>query len=230
MARAILGALALTPSQTYRHMFSGRQVWGGHFTLGGGFSFSDAITPPLMEDIVLTAADKDWLQILGNKINAESRPVRRQMTALEYYYRAWPLAPSERFPILCMALDSIYGEATHATAAVIDGVQATIGPLDSARLRALMDIRASVIHGGAPDVYDSRKYGRYYRTYGEDPITDMGLLVAACLRRKIFDAALGEHAEPHQDIMEKARAAGRMPSEERITILDGQSTTETAGT
>ena len=227
MLRVILGAVALTPSLTYRHMFSGRTVWGGDYTVDHSFSFSDSVTPPIMEDIALTSSDKGWLQILANKINNEARAIRRQMTALEYYYRSWALPASERFPILCMALDATYGEATHATAAVIDGVQDTLGPLDSARLRDLMYIRASVIHGGAPDVYDSRKYGRYYRTHGEDPIEDMGLLVAACLRRKIFGNALVEHVEPHQEIIEKMKAAGRIPSRSPVTILDGIGKAET---
>ena len=224
MLRAILGAVALTPSHTYRYMFSGRSMWGGHLIAGistYSLSFGDAHTPPLMEDIVLGVADQNWLKILGNKISEESRIIRRQMTALEYYYRAWPLGPSERFPILCMALDATYSEIAGTTAAVVDGIQSTLGPLDSGRLRALLEIRASVIHGGAPDVYDSRKYGKYFRTYGEDPIADLGLLVAACLRQKIFDGALNEHGEPHQNILQEARAKGRMPKNDfRSSILD----------
>jgi hypothetical protein len=227
MLRGILGALALTPSHTYRHMFSGRQVWGGHWTVGGGLSFSDAVTPPIVQDIVLTGADGAWLEILANKISAEARPIRRQITALEYYYRAWLLPPSERFPILCMVLDAVYGDAQRATAAVIEGIQATVGPLDHKRLRDLMDIRNAVIHGGAPDVYDSRKYGKYYRQHGEDPIRDLGLVAAACLRRTVFGTSLIEHPEPHQDIIEKAKAAGRMPRKPRATILDGASVSST---
>jgi hypothetical protein len=223
MLRAILGAVALTPSETYRHMFSGRSMWGGHWTPGSSYSlsFGDADTPPLMENIVLTARDHGWLSTLCDKISQENRAIRRQMTALEYYYRAWPLGPSERFPILCMALDAAYSEVAGTTAAVVDGVRSTLGPLDATRLRDLLEIRGSVIHGGAPDVYDSRKYGRYFRRYGEDPINDMGLLVAACLRQKIFEGILIEHAEPHQDIIEKARVQGRIPKENlRSTILD----------
>lgn len=227
MLRAILGAVALTPSQTYRHMFSGRTMWGGHWITNVSsysLSFGDADTPPLMENIVLGAADHNWLNILGNKITEESRIIRRQMTALEYYYRAWPLPPSERFPILCMALDATYSESAGTTAAVVDGVQSTLGSLDAGRLRDLLEIRGSVIHGGAPDVYDSRKYGKYFRKYGEDPIEDMGLLVAACLRQKVFDGTLIEHAEPHQEVLQKARAAGRMPTADfRSSILDSSS-------
>jgi hypothetical protein len=222
--RAVLGAVSLTQSEPYRHMFSGRPMWGGYWKIAGSsfsISFGDADTPPSMENIVLTAADHKWLEILSDKIGNESRLIRRQMTALEYHYRAWPLGPSERFPILCMTLDAAYSEIAGTTAAVIDGVQATLGALDERRLRDLLEIRGSVIHGGAPDVYDSRKYGKYFRDYGEDPITDMGLLVAACLRERIFGGTLVEHAEPHQEIIEKARTQGRMPkSDFKSTILE----------
>jgi hypothetical protein len=117
-----------------------------------------------------------------------------------------------------MALEALFGDDNRATAAVIDGVNDTIGPIDAKRLRALMLIRGSVIHGGAPDVYDSRKYARYYRTFGDDPIRDMGLVVAACLRARIFGGMLGEHSEPHQQMIEQQRALGRMP---RASICDG---------
>lgn len=215
MKRAILGALALTPSHSYRYMFSGRTMWGGYCTVGGGWSltFGECDTPPLMEDISLTDADHAWLSVLANKLASPSRSDARLMTSLEYFYRAWSLGPSERFPILCMALDAAYSEVGHATAAVVDGVRETLGTLDRKRLRDLLEIRASVIHGGAPDVYDSRKYGKYYTAYAEDPIRDMGLLVAACLRQKIFGGALHEHDEPYQDILAEARHQGRIPQQ-----------------
>lgn len=223
MKRSILGALALTPSLSYRYMFSGRSMWGGYCTVGGGCSltFGEHDTPPLMEDIILTGGDRAWLSILANKLASPSKADARLMTSLEYFYRAWSLGPSERFPILCMALDAAYSEVGHATAAVVDGVRETLGTLDKKRLRDLLEIRASVIHGGAPDVYDSRKYGKYYTAYAEDPIRDMGLLVAACLRQKIFGDALHEHDEPYQDLLAEARQQGRIPQQKlQSSILD----------
>ncbi len=40
-----------------------------------------------------------------------------------------------------------------------------IGGLGQKGLKLLLKLRASVIHGGAPDVYDSEKYHRYLETY-----------------------------------------------------------------
>ncbi len=213
-ARAVLGALALTPSLTYRHMFSGRAVWGGHcvFDRGVSFGFRESLTPPIMEDIVLGIDDRAWLTVLAELIASDARSARRQLAALQYYYRAWSLGASERFPLLCMALEALFGDANRATAAVLEGVDDAIGPLDRRRLTLLMKIRGSVIHGGAPDVYESSKYGQYFRRYGDDPIRDMGLVVAACLRQIIFAGVLVEHNEPHQEIIAQAKATGRMPT------------------
>ena len=158
-ARAALGALALTPSLSYRHMFSGRTVWGGHciFDRRISFGFRESLTPPIMENIVLGAGDHSWLTVLANLIASDSRPARRQLAALQYYYRAWGLGPSERFPLLCMALESLFGDANRATASVLEGVDDAIGPLNRRRSTLLMKIRGSVIHGGAPDVYEFKQ-------------------------------------------------------------------------
>lgn len=71
-------------------------------------------------------------------------------------------------------------------------------------------MRASVVHGGAPDIYESRKYAKYYRTFGEDPIRDMGPIVAACLPQKLFEGLPGAHAGTHQAITDKARESGQI--------------------
>jgi hypothetical protein len=129
-------------------MFSGRQMFGGRCTItdAGGVttSFGEPHTPAMMSDIVLGKQDTNWLSILATKLMSNERIIRREMRALEYFYRAWPLEPSERFPVLCMTLDAIFGDANHATQAVIDAVRSVIGPhVQDARLRHLMDPRIS---------------------------------------------------------------------------------------
>lgn len=210
----ILGALALTPMDRLRYQFSGRQMFGGRATLSDSMtmSFGSPHTPPMMNDIVLTAADEPWLKILAGKLAAGTKAVRRELRALEYFYRAWPLSDSERFPIMCMTLDAAFGEATHATQAVIDGVRKTLGVhVREERLRALMSLRASVIHGGAPDVYDSSKYARYYDDYEADPIRDIELVVVQCLRHRVFGTTMTEHPDPHAAKIAELQAKGRLP-------------------
>jgi hypothetical protein len=121
-----------------------------------------------------------------------------------------------------MTLDALFGDASHATQAVIDSVRTVIGEhVSQPRLRLLMELRGSVIHGGAPDVYDSRKYARYYEEYGQDPIFDLELVVARCLRKHVFDDALVEHPEPDAHLIAEMQAKGRLPKQlEPNTILD----------
>lgn len=227
MKAIVLGALALTPLQSYRHMFSGRTVFGGRCGIARSITtnFSDAHTPPIMHDIVITDADTQWLSILADKIIQNQKTVLREMRALRYFYRAWFLPPSERFPWLCMSLDAVFGEAGSVAKAIIDSVRTTVGPhVEDSRLRKLMDLRAAALHGGAPDIYESSKFDDYYVAYLVDPVKDLELIVGFCLRARIFDSKLVEHVDPNEQVIKDAQAAGRLPSRlYRPTILDAVS-------
>lgn len=209
---AVLGGLALTPYRGYRHLFSLRSMFGGICRIGSdgsmSVSFGDAHTPPMYQDIVVTRADHAWLQIIAEKLGSAERPVRRQMNALQYFYRAWPLDPSERFPWLCMTLDALYGDPIRATQTVIDCIkqQGEID-LDEARLRLLFTLRADVIHGRAPDVHDCETYYRYYESHRTDPIADLDAVTVSCLRSTIFGTSLAEHPDPYAHLVESFRAA-----------------------
>jgi hypothetical protein len=224
MKNAILGTIALTPRPEHRHMFSGRTVMGGRTTLYHGTVttvFGESDTPPIMYDIRLGDADHAWLAMLAEKLESIEKVHRRHVHALEYFYRAWALDPIERFPVLCMALDAIFGDANQATQAVVDGVRETIGSQVSAeRLRDLMKLRAAVIHGGAPDVYESRTYEAYYREYGDDPIGDLELVVARCLSQRVFAGQLKEHPDPNAETIAEGQRLGRLPrSRKQSSIL-----------
>ena len=216
-AAAILGAVALTPLPRERYMHSGRQIFGGRCTMAGGncsVSISDEPhTPPMMNDIVLTDADHAWLERLATLVEAGDLHSRKRVKALEYFYRAWFLDPRERFPLLCMSLDSLVG-ATHGhTAAAVKFVRDTIDTsIQEDRLRLLMRVRGAVVHGAAPDVYDSENYEKYYFDYETDPIRDIELVVAKCLRSDIFGDRLKCHADPHAEIVAEMQAKGRLPA------------------
>jgi hypothetical protein len=156
----------------------------------------------MSEDIVIDGNDHPWLTIMASKLTSIEKTVRRQLRALEYFYRAWPLDPTERFPWLFMSLDAIFGDSSQATQAVINAIGQKPDPeFTYDRLRLLLGLRASVIHGGAPDVYESDKYHRYYETYGDDPIFDIELITARCLRSGLFDGAFIEHPDPNADLI-----------------------------
>lgn len=206
MRNAILGATALLPHPRERHLFTGRKTFGGHSTLDGGWSttLGEAHTPALSENLVIGDYDRAWLSILAAKLEDGANESRKHVRALEYYYRAWPLDDVERFPILFMAIDAIFGSAAAATQSVIDAVGPLMGPkYDQTRLRLLLGLRGSVIHGGAPDVYDSSKYVAYYETYAEDPIYDLELIAARCLQQVIFAGTLTSRPHTHADLIKK---------------------------
>jgi hypothetical protein len=197
---AILGALSLLPHRMERYLFSMRRMFGGLCTFADNLSMttSEPHTPALSEDIVIGTADQAWLSCLATKIVSPTKADRRQMRALEYFYRAWVPDPTRRFPILFGALDAIYGDAGRATQSVIDAVGPIMGkPYDYERLKLLLGLRASVVHGGAPNVYESSDYHRYYERYEEDATRDLEVIVATCLRSVIFGEAMQERPHTH---------------------------------
>ncbi len=204
MASAILGAVALTPIPRERHLFSGRTMYGGLCTfISGCYSVSgagDPHTPPLMNDIILTELDHVWLAILAALFDASDKRALSQLRALEYFYRAWFLDPRERFPALCMSLDSLVGVSHGHTSAAVKFVKNVVDTaIDEGRLRLLMRVGGAVIHGAAPDVYDSENYEKYYIDYETDPIRDLELIVAKCLREDIFGSNLKYHPDPNAE-------------------------------
>ena len=214
MKSAILGATALTLPLDSRHMFSGREMFGGVCTINTGIttSFGDPHTPPLASDLIIRQCDEDWLAILAAKLDSTAKEDRRHLRALEYYYRAWPLTPSERFPFLCMALDATYGERGRTTKSIVDGVRSDLGEhIDGKRLYLLMEIRGHVIHGVAPDVYDSSKYREYYQDYSADPINDLDEVVTESLRRRIFKGTVVLQEDPDIDAISRLQAEGQLP-------------------
>lgn len=195
---AILGALALLPHPFERYQFTWRKVFGGLCTFNGSMSMtsSDPHTPALSEDVVICSADHAWLAVLAEKIVSPAKDDKRQMRALEYFYRAWVPDPTRRFPTLFGALDAIYGDAGRATQSVIDAVGPVMGDAyDYERLKLLLGLRASVIHGGAPNVYESSGYHLYYERYEKDATRDLELIVARCLQAVIFGPTM--HERPH---------------------------------
>jgi hypothetical protein len=195
---AILGAVALLPHRHQRYLFTGRRLFGGYCTPKAGWtiSFGEPHTPALSGDVVLGEADQPWLGLLALKLASTTDEHRRQMRSLEYFYRAWVPDAVRRFAPLCGALDAIFGDVGRATAAVAEAVGPTMGAdYDTARLRKLLRLRASVIHGGAPNAYESSKYGDYYETYREDAIRDLELIVARCLQAIVFEGTMIER--PH---------------------------------
>jgi hypothetical protein len=136
---------------------------------------------------------------MAQKLSESDAKTRKQLRALEYYYRAWPLDAIERFPWLIMALDAVFGDASQATQAVVEALGSLPGnEFGYDRLKLLLKLRGSVIHGGAPDVHESQNYQRNYEEYDNDPIFDLELITAR-------DGKLLEHPHPRAHLIEANR-------------------------
>jgi hypothetical protein len=201
---AVLGAVALLPHHFERYTFSGRAMFGGYATFSDRWSlaFGDPHTPALASDLVIGAADHPWLSVLGHKLTSQAKADKRQLRALEYFYRAWAPDPVRRFPTLFAAIDAIFGDAGAATQSVVDAVGPVMGT-DYAhdRIRLMLGLRASVIHGGAPNVYESSKYEEYYERYETDATKDLELIAARCLQVVIFPGVLTERPHTYRNVI-----------------------------
>lgn len=201
MRAAILGALALLPHDVERYQFSLRKLFGGYCTLADdrfSMTLSDPHTPALSEDLVIGAPDEPWLTMLAAKLASPAKADRRQMRALEYFYRAWVPDAAGRFPTLFGAIDAIYGDPGRATQSVIEAVGPVMGAAyDYDRLKLLLGLRASVVHGGAPNVYESSAYHRYYERFEADATRDFEVIVSTCLRVTIFGSLMKQRPHTH---------------------------------
>jgi hypothetical protein len=209
---AILGAVSLLPHPMERYMFSRRTLVRGRCTILAGshqLSMGDPHTPALMQDIIISDVDHESLTLLVSKLGSPTKADKKQIRALEYQYRSWVPDPTRRFPTLFAALDAIYGDAAAATQAIIGAVAPVMGlEYDYDRLKLMLSLRASVIHGGAPNVYESSSYHRYYERYFTDATRDLELIVARCLQIKIFGEVLKER--PHTYAVQIKQETGRM--------------------
>lgn len=207
---AILGACALLPHPLERYLFSMGTVPTGHmsFDTRATYHSGDASTPALSEKLQLEAADHAWLTLLAQKLGSDVERDRKATLALQYFYRAWVRDPATRVAPLCGALDALFGDRDAATQAMVEAVGAHLGPsFDATRAKRLAKLRASVIHGGAPNIYEASVYHRYYVDYRRDPIHDLELATARCLQQKIFGDALSERAHTYAELIKQYTGA-----------------------
>jgi len=219
---AILGALALKYDDNIRHQFNSKKLVGGYCSYSDEMSLTIGAghTPSVHQDLVITTKDSAFLQKLEKFFESKENDDFRKLRALEYFYRAWFLEESERFPFMFMALESLYGDGTQPTLSVIKGVKQAVGfDLCEKRIRLLAELRGSIVHGGAPEIYDSKKYAKYYKRYKTCPSRDLGILVAECIRVTAFDSLVPVQENEYQEQINEAIASGRIPKNIDRSIL-----------
>lgn len=167
-------------------------------------------TPQLGHKIKVRREDHDWLGELARILGSDVKANRRKSKALQYYYRAWFLDESDRCPFLFMAMDAIFGQGSERMAVKLrNGANRTLGTeIDEDRFEALLLVRNAVLHGGAPDVIASSTYRAYIEKYEVDPIYDLDLLAAKCLRKHIFGEKFVPQLDPHAALRAELEANG----------------------
>ncbi|WP_328281638.1 hypothetical protein [Sphingobium sp.] len=208
---AILGACALLPHPLQRYCFSIATMPKGYMSFKSRATFhsGDASTPALSEYLEIATVDHLWLSALAEKLNSDSKRDRKSVLALQYFFRAWVKDPAARVAPLCGALDALFGDKEAATQAMVDAVGTQLGPeFDEARARKLAKLRAGVIHGGAPNIYEASIYHKYYTDYRCDPIRDLELATARCLQHEIFGGTLIERGHPYADFLGQYAGVG----------------------
>lgn len=203
---AILGSCALLPHPFERYLFSIASVPKGYMSFGTRATYhsGDASTPALGEKLRIEEADHAWLTLLAHKLESDVGRDRKEVLALQYFYRAWVRDPATRVAPLCGALDALFGDQNAATEAMVVAVGAQLGPsFDATRARRLAKLRAGVIHGGAPNIYEASVYHRYYVDYRRDPIRDLELATARCLQHEIFGDAFSERPHTYADLIKQ---------------------------
>lgn len=223
---AIIGALALKYKNNIRYQFNTVRHVGGYCSFGD--SMSNAIgephTPSVHQNIIISDSDLPFLNKLNELFSSGSKEEFRKIRALEYFYRAWFLDESERFPFLFMCLESLYGDGLNATKSIIDGITVTLdSEVPEIRIRLLAELRGSIVHGGAPEIYDSKKYAKYFKKYKVCPSRDLSILVASCINQTVFKGLIHEQPDKHQAIIDEARAASKIPDFDDYNILNNKS-------
>jgi hypothetical protein len=204
MRDAILGAVALLPHPMERYMFTLRKVARGYCSFDKAVTFhsGEPHTPRLGDLIDLSDADLDWLTELCHMLESEDVAQRRKTRSLEYFYRAWIPEPSRRFSTLFASLDAIFGDPGRATQSIIDAVNLTLKQkYTDSQLRLMLGLRGSVIHGGAPNIFESEKYYLYFKQYHRDPVSDFEHIVSLTLIHHIFRGKMAPRSHTHAELI-----------------------------
>ncbi|MFS0773185.1 hypothetical protein [Sphingomonas sp. 1P08PE] len=207
MRNAILGALALLPHSMERYTFSMRAVPPGYMSFGSTATYHSgaAATPALSENLALGPADQEWMETLARLLTSDNGRDGKALLSLQYFYRSWVRDPAARVGPLCGALDALFGDRDAATQAMVDAVGSHLeASFDATRARRLAKLRAGVIHGGAPNIYEASVYHRYYVDYRQDPIRDLEIATAGCLRTTIFGDDMLERPHTHADLIRQS--------------------------
>lgn len=229
--RIVLGAMSLKLphiERTQKTLASPADGFVTHNPLT--WSTSREHMPPIGYDITLNEDDTWWLDKIDRLLESKTDPDRWTKKAIEYFYLGWFLNENDRVPFNFMTLDALFGQKS-----INDSkTQKDIGnkrklklgvprllsmDINTGRLSDLYDLRSQFLHGGSPDIYDSKRYDRYIRKYSCDPTVDIEFLAASCLRRQLFGVDFQMQPNPYETDIQNLKDRGIIPTQTSLETI-----------
>lgn len=222
--RIALGAISLRLTRVERTQKTLAKPVDGFVTHNPlSWSTSREHMPSISYDITLNEDDKWWLDRIDCLLEARTKPDRRLRKAIEYFYLGWFLNENDRVPFNLMTLDALFGQEieidpkTERDIGTKRKLVSRIPKLLSTnicgkRLGDLYLLRNQFLHGGSPDIYDSKHYDEYIRKYCCDPTIDIELLAASCLRQMLFGVDFKMQPNPYEEDIQNLKKRGLIPN------------------
>ena len=192
LKKIILGAISLNLHNRRRKLFTMRtDVTSNVMTFDHGCSMSfTQLTPPIHANIIISKKDGKWLKILDSKLSSQKSSDVQEMKALEWYYKSWFGADQlAEYGNLFSTLSALFQD-TDSKKLKRDILRElkidNNSELERKRLDLLYKIRNKLsVHPDPIEAQDLDEYVEYQSNFG-DPIQDMRVITAMCLRNKIF--------------------------------------------
>ena len=195
LKKIISGALSLNLHHRKRKMFVGKEVMSRVMTFDYGASMTGTkpLTPPIHADIIISDKDAEWLKILDSKLSSQKSSDVQEMKALEWYYRSWfegdmPAEYGHLFSTLSALFQDTQSKKLKKY--VLQELEIDNNESESRRFDLLYKIRNKLAaHPNPVEAQDLDEYVEYQLNFG-DPIQDLRVITAMCLRSKVFNGTL----------------------------------------
>lgn len=227
LKRLVLGSLALASLDLYRYQENIVAPAKNYFVINGSLSMSSSgyHTPSLATQIEIQNTDYDWLSTIDSLI--ENHLDHSSAKALKYFYRAWFESDHDRMATLFACIDVFSNGISVLTSnnsecetnkiaakkPFIEAIRADAN-LNEVRLGLLYKIRSDISHGRSPNIYESKNYLTYVKTYKFEPLADLEAIADLMLRKRAFENKIPTRSDPYAALISAAQQQGILPTEQ----------------
>ncbi len=194
LKRIVLGAISLNLHNRWRKTFTARtDVISDVMRFDYGVcsqSFTQPLTPPIHTNIIISEKDCKWLKILDSKLLSQKSSDVQEMKALEWYHKSWfETDQLTEYGHLFATLSALFQDdrSEKLKKNILQELKIdSNNELEIRRLNLLYKIRNKLVsHPDPVEAQDLNEYVEYQRKFG-DPIQNLRVITAMCLRSKIF--------------------------------------------